>query len=138
MFERDAFGENTAWQDVYRSLNQLLGHLHIAILKRQPNLPGGSKKLLDMQIAQVRLILHVIISHRERLDYEDAAWSDVAGVLGQLYGPLLNVGLIHQLHKRDLQAYAELLQAYLQLLEEARDKTSEPEQQQSKRETYTL
>lgn len=141
MFERDVFGDNTAWQDVYRSLNQLLEHLCIAMLKRQPWSRQGSTPLLDMQIAQVRLMLQVIMSHRERLNNhnnndEDAVWFDVVGMLGQLYGPWLGIGQIRQLHTRSLLAYTELLQAYLELLEAARDE--EPEPPTSERKKYTI
>jgi len=138
MFERDVFGDNTAWQDVYRSLNQLLEHLYIAVLKRQPGSPGASHPLLDMQIVQVRLILRVIVSHSERLNNNDdnAVWFEAAAVLRQLYGPWLGVGQIRQLHKRSLLAYAELLQAYLELLEAARDE--EPEPPASERKKYTI
>ncbi len=137
MLERDAFGDNTAWQDVYRSLNQLLGHLRIAILKRKSVFPGKTKRLLDIQTAQAQIILHVLKSHLERLD-DDAEWFDTAGGLGQLYGPLLGIGHLRHLHKQNLEAYVELLQAYLQLLEETHDGVSEPEQAPPKRETYTL
>ncbi len=138
MYARDAFAENPVWQDVYRSLNQLLGHLHIAILKRDPLVLGGSPRLLDIQLAQARLILQIIQAHCERLDHEDTVLFDTLGILGQVYGPLLGIGLLRQLHKRDLLAYAELLQAYIQLLEEARDEEPESATSYAKHESYKL
>ena len=136
-FERDALGENPAWQDVYRWLYPFLEPLRLGAW-RHPLAPDASNWLLDAHMTQAQMILHLIDSQIEWQDHQDVAGLDLASAIGDLLIPWLSIGRMRQIHCSNLRAYAELLRAYLELLEEIRNETDDHKPPASKRETYSL
>jgi hypothetical protein len=136
-FERDALGENPAWQDVYRWLHPLLEPLRLCAW-RHPLAPEGSNWLLDAHMAQAQMVLHLIESQLEWLDHQDIAGFDLASAIGELLIPRLSIDRMRQMHGINLRAYAELLRVYLELLKEIRNDTDGHQSSASKLEKYHL